>query len=510
MSEEARKSSVCSRDSNVDPGVAELAHEGFFGAQPPLNEMCFGDTYGPYDGGENFSQEASYLRKGSYSSYQTPYNARLVNGNMDRRRYDDYSGLEGDLGMGGRYGDSMYSNIPSRHGNSFYGQFDRGYDCYCQVQSPTSDLDPFSPRSRYDLAYPAKNSRFPSSQWDDSHSGVYDQLSPRYKAESRWLDRDSNYSYCDDPDYHYSCSFRDRALYDRRGYTMDSDVSSSYTYGMPQLRYPASGSSFAGGVHASRGYDYAFEDMPYSDRYRHPFSDPSSPQPIVPGLAPAPAPAPMSVPSNDALSLGKFSRVTQARAFPRYPVHHAAHHDSTTSTSTITSTSTATSLPPSASLPLPASAPVPASIPLIPSASTATSGSTSGSGSTSASGSASASGTAAAVSSPVSTSTAASGAVASPAVVAAAGASGKTAGDSSPVSPQTQHSAQTPGGQSEEGGSEKGDDGDDSYRIDKQLIMQNLENRTVVLIRNIPNRYKRGNLEQVIAAHVHGRDTEGV
>ena len=41
MPEEARKSSVCSRDSNVDPGVAELAHEGFFGAQPPLNEMCF-------------------------------------------------------------------------------------------------------------------------------------------------------------------------------------------------------------------------------------------------------------------------------------------------------------------------------------------------------------------------------------------------------------------------------------------------------------------------------------
>ena len=78
------------------------------------------------------------------------------------------------------------------------------------------------------------------------------------------------------------------------------------------------------------------------------------------------------------------------------------------------------------------------------------------------------------------------------------------------MSPQTQHSAQTPGGQSEEGGSEKGDDGDDSYRIDKQLIMQNLENRTVVLIRNIPNRYKLEDLEQVIAAHVHGRDRKGV
>lgn len=78
------------------------------------------------------------------------------------------------------------------------------------------------------------------------------------------------------------------------------------------------------------------------------------------------------------------------------------------------------------------------------------------------------------------------------------------AADASPVSPQTQHSTQTPGTQSEEGGSEKGDE-EDSYRIDKQLIMQNLENRTVVLIRNIPNRYKLEDLEQVIAAHVHGR-----
>ena len=474
MSEEAKKSSVCSKDSNVDSGAGELAHEGIFGTQPPLHDLRFRDTYGPYDGGDNFSQEASYLRKGSYSSYQTPYNSRLVNGNMDRRRYDDYSGLENDLGMGGRYGDSMHSNIPSRYGNSFYGQFDRGYDCYCQVQSPTSDLDPFSPRSRYDLAYPSKNSRFPSSQWDDSHSGVYDQLSPRYQAESRWLDRDSNYSFCDDSDYHYSCSLRDRPAYDRRGYMMDSDVSSSYTYGMPQPRYPTSSGSFAGGGHASRGYDYAFEDMAYADRYRHPFSDPSSPQPMLAPAAPS-----------DALSLGKFSRVTQARAFPRYAAHHAAHHDSTTSTSTIASTSTAAS----ASIPLPSSAPASASA------------------SASASLSVSASASAAAISSPASSSTAVSGVASSPSIVAAA-ASTKPGADASPVSPQAQHAMPTPGGQSEEGGSEKGDDGEDSYRIDKQLIMQNLENRTVVLIRNIPNRYKLEDLEQVIAAHVHGGGKE--
>lgn len=55
---------------------------------------------------------------------------------------------------------------------------------------------------------------------------------------------------------------------------------------------------------------------------------------------------------------------------------------------------------------------------------------------------------------------------------------------------------------------EEGDDG--NYRIDSQAIMQNKEERTVVLIRNIPNRYKLEDLSNVIASHVDGRVKRGV
>ena len=55
---------------------------------------------------------------------------------------------------------------------------------------------------------------------------------------------------------------------------------------------------------------------------------------------------------------------------------------------------------------------------------------------------------------------------------------------------------------------EDGDDG--NYRIDSQAIMQNKEERTVVLIRNIPNRYKLEDLSNVIATHVDGRGGRGV
>ena len=47
-------------------------------------------------------------------------------------------------------------------------------------------------------------------------------------------------------------------------------------------------------------------------------------------------------------------------------------------------------------------------------------------------------------------------------------------------------------------------DDDVNYRIDAQAIMQNREERTVVLIRNIPNRYKLEDLSRVIASHVDG------
>ena len=55
---------------------------------------------------------------------------------------------------------------------------------------------------------------------------------------------------------------------------------------------------------------------------------------------------------------------------------------------------------------------------------------------------------------------------------------------------------------------EEGDDG--NYRIDSQAIMQNKEERTVVLIRNIPNRYKLEDLSNVIASHVDGSVKRGV
>lgn len=48
-------------------------------------------------------------------------------------------------------------------------------------------------------------------------------------------------------------------------------------------------------------------------------------------------------------------------------------------------------------------------------------------------------------------------------------------------------------------------DDDVNYRIDAQAIMQNREERTVVLIRNIPNRYKLEDLSRVIASHVDGK-----
>ena len=46
---------------------------------------------------------------------------------------------------------------------------------------------------------------------------------------------------------------------------------------------------------------------------------------------------------------------------------------------------------------------------------------------------------------------------------------------------------------------------DDNFQINARAIMQNQEERTVVLIRNIPNRYKIADLSNVIGAYVDGR-----
>ena len=409
MPEETKVNSLNANELLDDQGAGEFVTEGHSVAQTYMDDIRLDGTFDAFDGPDNFPTDASFLGNGSYSALQNVYSPSAINYDLNRHRYDEFSAMDNEMVMGGHYGDPSHYSVSSRPHNTLYGTFDRGYDGYSQFQSPTSDVDPFSPRSRYDLAYPTKSSRFSSSQWDDSHGGFYDQLSPRYKAESRWMDRDVNFSLYDDADYHFSPSLRDRTMIDRHGYLPDGDISNSYTYGMHQSRH-RSGSSAVGG-YPSRGYDGAYEDIGFAERTRHPFSDPSSPQPM------------MASPFADVPPAMNFSHVTQARAFPRHPTR-PMQHDSSPSAKFSVDT---------------------ASVPQSP-RSMQTGGSTA-------------------------------------APTAAAG---------------VQSAA-------EDAGTEKGEAGDDSYRIDSQLIMQNQENRTVVLIRNIPNRYKLEDLEQVISAHVDGR-----
>ena len=70
-----------------------------------------------------------------------------------------------------------------------------------------------------------------------------------------------------------------------------------------------------------------------------------------------------------------------------------------------------------------------------------------------------------------------------------------------PQSPASHNSSNGPSASLNEG-STSNDDA--QYRIDSQTIMQNLEERTVVIIRNIPNRYKLEDLQKVIRSFVDG------
>ena len=72
-----------------------------------------------------------------------------------------------------------------------------------------------------------------------------------------------------------------------------------------------------------------------------------------------------------------------------------------------------------------------------------------------------------------------------------------------PLSPQTSTTPITPSASTTntEGGAANDEM---QYRIDSQTIMQNREERTVVIIRNIPNRYKLEDLEKVIKSFVDG------
>ena len=77
---------------------------------------------------------------------------------------------------------------------------------------------------------------------------------------------------------------------------------------------------------------------------------------------------------------------------------------------------------------------------------------------------------------------------------------------STPLTPQTPQTPTTPLTPNPAVSAESGAASEEQqYRIDSQTIMQNREERTVVIIRNIPNRYKLEDLQRVIKSFVDGR-----
>lgn len=77
---------------------------------------------------------------------------------------------------------------------------------------------------------------------------------------------------------------------------------------------------------------------------------------------------------------------------------------------------------------------------------------------------------------------------------------------SMPLTPQTPQTPTTPLTPNPAASAESGAASEEQqYRIDSQTIMQNREERTVVIIRNIPNRYKLEDLQRVIKSFVDGR-----
>ena len=82
----------------------------------------------------------------------------------------------------------------------------------------------------------------------------------------------------------------------------------------------------------------------------------------------------------------------------------------------------------------------------------------------------------------------------------------KEAVRTAPLTPQSPQSPTTPHTPNSTAPSAEGGAANDElqYRIDSQTIMQNREERTVVIIRNIPNRYKLEDLQRVIKSFVDG------
>lgn len=295
---------------------------------------------------------------------------------------------------------NQYGDLDRRIPNSMY--YDNYYDDHVHVQSPTSEYDILSPRTRYDLACGPSYSRY-GSQWDhhDDYGNGYEYLSPRYKMDSnRWIDREHRFSVYDDPEPFSPVENRS-GYSNRSNYLSELDsYPSSYTYGMRIPRYSNTSPSYSINHRDMICSDEGYERYPIIDRHGMPFSDPASPQPMYSHL-----PSSNHQPVNDMRYMNRS--VPKQYAFTR--VNHSTSPNP---------------------MPIPKN-----TIMTQPPA-------------------------------------------------------------DNQISPKTPPSSQVT--QNEENEEKE----DENYLIDSQKIMQNLEERTVVLIRNIPNRYKLEDLQNVISTYV--------
>lgn len=399
MAESISESTIIAKENRPEKRSSERSEERI-SSQLPLNSDLHNDFHVDF----REEQEGGYADFGSpsyHKSFAHPLSSSLGISSVRSGGYDRYGVDLYDPELDGYGGRPMeYSR---RQANSNY--YDRYYDEPIPIQSPTSEFDILSPRSRYDLACSPPHGVY-GTQRDhrEDYGSPYEYYSPRYRREpSHWGDRDSLLSYRDEPD-NFTPSV-DRMGYSGR-YASDADFyPSSYTYGMhiPRNSNPHTNLS---SLRSYDNRDIVFSDEGY-DRRGYPFSDPSSPQPFYQGGMSG---------MNGHGHLGEMNRGN--RPYGSTPSFSRIHH----------------SLSPA---PAPAPAPIPAPIPRnssTPSGSTPTEQSVS------------------------------------------SGARGVT--------------------------EEVNETEDESYCIDATKIMQNLEERTVVLIRNIPNRYKLEDLKQVISTYV--------
>lgn len=403
MAESISELRIITKENRPEKRSSERSEERTSG-QLPLNSDLHNDFHLDF----REDQEGGYGDFGNPSFHKPlahPFTPSLGISSARSGGYDRYGLDPYDPELDGYGGRPMDYN--RRQANSNY--YDRYYDEPLPIQTPTSEFDILSPRSRYDLACSPHHGVY-GTQRDhrEDYKSPYDYLSPRYRREpTHWGDRDSLLSYRDEPD-----SFNpsvDRMGYSSR-YAADSDFyPSSYTYGMhmPRTSTPHANMS---SLRSYDNRDIMFGDEGY-DRRGYPLSDPSSPQPIYQGGMSG---------SNGHGHLGEINRGNRPyggmQSFSR--VHQSLSPAPT---------------PGPAPVPILAPAPIPKN-PSIPSGSTSTEQS---------------------------------------------------------VSSGTRGVAE-----------EVNEAEDESYCIDATKIMQNLEERTVVLIRNIPNRYKLEDLKQVISTYV--------